>query len=217
VSSSLPVTTTDQFLQEISLLKQDIQSLQKQLDWFKQQLFGQKSERRLIDIPAEQGQLFGKINTSKELDAPTEEIKYTRKKKQKQRNDAITDSGLRFDDTVTVEEIRMETPELKGDNADQYIIIDEHITYRLAQRPSSYVVLKYIQPVIKHKGTQVITTKSAPVPVFEKSMADVSFITGLIIDKFLHASAFSSETRYTTIKNNLFMEKPNESRRNKLF
>jgi hypothetical protein len=33
----------------------------------------------------------------------------------------------------------------------------------------------------------------------------------------LHASAFSSETRYTTIKNNLFMEKPNESRRNKLF
>ncbi len=80
----------------------------------------------------------------------------------------------------------MEAPELKGDNADQYIIIDEHITYRLAQRPSSYVVLKYIQPVIKHKDTQVITTKSAPVPVFEKSMADVSFITGLIIDKFLY-------------------------------
>lgn len=191
--SPLSTTKIDNLLQENSLLQQQVvdvnaqnQLLQKQLDWFKQQLFGQKSERRLIDIPAEQGQLFGKINTIKDSDVATEEIQYTRKKKQKQRNDAITDSGLRFDESVTIEEIRIAAPELNGVDADQYIVIDEHITYRLAQRPSSYVVLKYIQPVIKHKGTLVITTKSAPVPVFEKSMADVSFITGLIIDKFLY-------------------------------
>ena len=41
---------------------------------------------------------------------------------------AVTDSGLRFDETVTVEEIRIEAPELSGDNADQYLVIDEHIT-----------------------------------------------------------------------------------------
>ncbi len=191
--SPLPTTQTDKFLQENTFLQKQnaelsaqIQQLQKQLDWFKQQLFGQKSERRLVDMPAEQGQLFGKVTPSKALDAITEEVQPTRKKRQKQRNDAITDSGLRFDASVTVEEIRIQAPELSGDHADQYIVIDEHITYRLAQRPSSYVVLKYIQPVIKHKGTQIITTKSAPVPVFEKSMADVSFITGLIIDKFLY-------------------------------
>ncbi len=184
MTSSLPLKTSDQILQENSLLKQDIQLLKKQLDWFKQQLFGQKSERRLVDVPAEQGQLFDKTNAHKALDAPTEEIHYTRKKKQ--RNDAVTDTGLRFDESVTVEEIRIEAPELSGTDASQYVVIDEHITYRLAQRPSSYVVLKYIQPVIKHKGTQVISTKTAPVPVFEKSMADVSFITGLLIDKFLY-------------------------------
>ncbi len=155
--SPLSNTKIDNLLQENSLLQQRVvdvnaqnQLLQKQLDWFKQQLFGQKSERRLVDIPAEQGHLFGNTNTSKELDTPTEEIQYTRKKKQ--RNDAITDSGLRFDESVTVEEIRIVAPELNGIDADHYIVIDEHITYRLAQRPSSYVVLKYIQPVIKHTG-----------------------------------------------------------------
>ncbi len=137
-------------------------------------------------MPAEQASLFADSAPTTPADVLTEKIEYTRKKKQKQRHDAVTDSGLRFDDTVTVEEIRIDVPELTGPEADQYIVIDEHVTYRLAQRPSRYVVLKYIQPVIKHKGTDVITTQSAPVPVFEKSMADVSFITGLIIDKFLY-------------------------------
>lgn len=100
----------DKFLQENTLLqKQNVDlSTQKQLDWFKQQLFGQKSERRLVDIPAEQGRLFGEIKPGKGLDAPTEERLITRKKRQKQRNDAISDSGLRFDESVIVEEIRIE-------------------------------------------------------------------------------------------------------------
>jgi len=55
--------------------------------------------------------------------------------------DAVTDTGLRFDESVSVEEIRIEAPELSGTDADQYVVIDEHITYRLAQHPSSYVVL----------------------------------------------------------------------------
>ena len=173
-------------MQENSQLKQQVVLLQKQLDWFKQQVFGQKSDSRLVDMPVTQGHLFNNEQLVNPDNGPTEKIEYTRKKKQKQRNDAVTDSGLRFDDTVTVEEIRIDAPELTGPEADQYIVIDEHITYRLAQRPSSYVVLKYVQPVIKHKGTDVMTTKSAPVTVFEKSMADVSFITGLIIDKFLY-------------------------------
>ena len=184
--STLTVTKADNLLQENILLKQQLVLLQKQLDWFKQQVFGQKSERRLVEILTQQGSLFEPLAQTNLAQVPTEKIQYERKKKQKQRNDAVTDSGLRFDESVTVEEIRIKAPELSGIDADQYIVIDEHITYRLAQRPSSYVVLKYIQPVIKHKGTLVITTKTAPVPVFEKSMADVSFITGLIIDKFLY-------------------------------
>ncbi len=193
MSTSLPIKKTETLFQEIDLLQKKVDevstqnhALKKQLDWFKQQLFGQKSERRLVEVPIEQGRLFDKSHATDPVDIPTEKISYTRKKTKKHRNDAVTDIGLRFDDTVPVEEICIDVPELHGENAEHYIVIDEHITYRLAQRPSSYVVLKYIQPVIKHKGTSVITTKTAPTPVFEKSLADVSFITGLLVDKFVY-------------------------------
>jgi hypothetical protein len=70
----------------------------------------------------------------------------------------VNDKGLRFDETVPVKEIRMSAPELQGDDKDQYVMIDEKVTCRLAQRPASYVILKYIQPVIKSKTTQQINT-----------------------------------------------------------
>ncbi|MDZ4315355.1 MAG: hypothetical protein U0989_11400, partial [Azonexus sp.] len=47
-------------------------------------------------------------------------------------------------------------------------------SYRLAQRPGSYVVLKYRRPVIKLKTTQTIVCPAAPVGVIEGSRADVS-------------------------------------------
>jgi transposase len=65
-------------------------------------------------------------------------------------------------------------------------MIDEKVTCRLAQRPASYVILKYIQPVIKSKTTQQINTHSAPAGLFDSSIADVSFIAGMLLDKFLY-------------------------------
>lgn len=115
-----------------------------------------------------------------------ETITYTRTKGQKQRDNAVNGQGLRFDDTVPVKEIRMNAPELEGDDKEQYIVIDEKITCRLAQRPASYVVLKYIQPVVKRKGTNALTTHGAPTGLFDKSIADVSFIAGMLLDKFLY-------------------------------
>jgi transposase len=60
------------------------------------------------------------------------------------------------------------------------------MSFRLAQRPGSTVVLKYRRPVIKLKATQVIHCPSAPAGVIEGSRADVSFIAGLLIDKFAY-------------------------------
>ena len=170
-------------------LHDQVQSLKHQLDWFKRQVFGSTSEKRLIEVSPDQGNLLAAListPTPNQQTVPTERITYERKKLKKNRLDCVNDSGLRFDDTVEVKEIRMAVPELEGPDADQYNIIDEHVTYRLAQRRSSYMVLKYIQPVIKHKLNTVIITTSAPTPVFEKSIADVSFIVGLMIDKFLY-------------------------------
>ena len=162
---------------------QEIASLKHQLNWFKQQLFGEKSEKRLIDNPDQLA--LGEILKDKpeEQDIPTDTITYERHKKQRP-EDCVTDQGLRFNDDVPLELIPMGAPQLKGENADQYEVIDHKYTYRLARRPGSYVILKYQRDVVRHKPSQTLTTVAAPSGLFDRSFADVSFIAGMLIDKY---------------------------------
>ena len=117
---------------------------------------------------------------------PTEEITY-RRRKHKQRNEGdVTDSGLRFGPDVPVEVIELSAPQLQGPEADQYEVIDHKISRRLAQRPGSYVVLEYRRPVLRHKPSAHLLEVPAPSAVFEGSLADVSLLAGLLVDKFCY-------------------------------
>jgi len=185
----LPQDFTPEAVQQLrsenAELRQQLQSLQQQLEWFKRQLFGRKSEKRLIESPDQLdiSQLFDQPLAEQPV-TETEQITYTRKK-QRQDN-CVTDQGLRFDDSVPVEVIELPAPELQQDDAEQYEVIDHKITRRLAQRPGSYVVLEYHRPVVKHKPSQSLTTVSAPSAVFDSSLADVSLLAGLLVDKFVY-------------------------------
>ena len=135
---------------------QENESLKQQLNWFKRQLFGEKSEKRLtIDNPAQMdlGEIF-----KTPADAPppeTETITYERRKKQRS-DDCVTDEGLRFDERVPVEVIELPAPELEREDADQYEVIDYKVTRKLAQRPGSYVVLEHRRPVVSlHPARQI--------------------------------------------------------------
>lgn len=99
--------------------KQEIESLKHQLAWFKQQLFGEKSEKRLIDNPDQLG--LGEIlkESVPEQEVPTEKITYERKKKQRP-DDSVTDQGLRFNDDVPVELIHLPAPETAIPSIRQY-------------------------------------------------------------------------------------------------
>ena len=173
---------------EYDALQAQVQSLKTQLDWFKRQLFGTKSEKRLILDPAIQADLLAALAEKlAQTPAPaTEEIRYTRRKPKQRSEDCVSDKGLRFDKTVPVEIIEVPAPELSGPDADQYTVIDEKVTRRLAQRPGSYVVLEYRQPVLKHGPSQTLKSTAAPRAVFEGAMADVSLLAGMLIDKFAY-------------------------------
>ncbi|MCK5919992.1 MAG: transposase, partial [Methylococcales bacterium] len=177
-----------QFVARIADLEQQNQSLQQQVDWFKRQLFGSKSEKRL-HVSAEQMDIADLLSMPMVEDAPEEEkvrVSYLRNKGTQRDENCATDKGLRFDDRVPVKTIDIKVPELSGPNADQYEIIDYKISYRLGQQPSSYVVLKYSRPVLKKKSSQKLVTTPAPASVFEGSMADVSVLAGLLVDKFAY-------------------------------
>lgn len=158
--------------------------LMRQLDWFKRQLFGEKSERRFTGIDAHQ--LFLGEWSRAPQDAPESTVtvpEHRRRRGTKDRGDAVEDNGLRFDESVPIEEIRVPNPALEN-AAGEYEVIGEKTTYRLAQRPGSYVILKFVRTVIKLKSDGVPTCPPAPAAVLGKSVADVSFLAGLLIDKF---------------------------------
>jgi len=84
---------------------------------------------------------------------------------------------------VPVEVIEVANPDAEGLTPDQYQVIGYKDSYRLAQRPGSYVVLNYRRPLIKRHDTQALSCPPAPVGIIDGSRADVSFIAGLMLDK----------------------------------
>lgn len=169
-------------------LEAQVRQLTEQVEWFKRQLFGRKSEKRLMVELAEQPLLSGLFDDQipSVSPQPTEEITYQRRKP-KQRGDAcLTDEGLRFDDSVPVERIELSAPQLEGPQAEDYEIIAYKTTRRLAQRPASYVVLEYVRPVIRRKSTGKLLTVPAPSALWEGSIADVSVVAGVLQDKCVY-------------------------------
>ncbi len=180
--------THAQVVEENAQLQTENQSLKSQLDWFKKQLFGQKSEKRLIENNPDQASLLEGlgISTPPEIEPEKEEITYQRRKGKQRDDNCVTDQGLRFDDSVPVERIELAPAGLTAQNKDDYEIIGEKITRRLAQHPGSYVVLEYVRPIIKHKASQQLATVPAPSAIFDSCMADVSVLAGLLVDKFVY-------------------------------
>ena len=175
----------------VANLQEKVQSLELQLDWFKRQLFGEKSEKfDMTDNPYQQT-ITDVLGVLPELPvSPADEKETITYQRGKSKKDILggtpEDSGLRFDDSVPVEEIILPSPELDGPDADDYEVLSTKSTYRLAERPGSQLVLKYTRKVLKKKSTQSIITPAAPVNVLDKSFADVSFLSGLLIDKFCY-------------------------------
>lgn len=171
-----------------------IEKLTAQVKWFQKQLFGQKSERRIIEPPKEQLYL-GEQFQQKTAEEEERVVKEHKRKKRKTASKDGENEKLFFDpESVPVEEIKVPNPEVEGLSEDEYEVIDQRKSYRLAQLPGSYIILKYVRDVVKIKRAPKEETKeetriscpAVPYSVFEKSHADVSFLVGLIIDKFMY-------------------------------
>lgn len=172
--------------QQNAQLSEQLESLKRQLEWFKRQFFGAKSEKQLVIDPAVQGNLLSALGVATPPPAetiPTATVTYTRHKR---RDNAVTDSGLRFDETVPVNTIVIGDPAIEALPESARACIGEKVTYRLAQRPASYEVMKYVRRVYKMIATQEIVTTVSPPTVLEKCVADVSLLAGLLTDKFLY-------------------------------
>jgi hypothetical protein len=178
-----------QFIALVQTLGVTIQSLQAQLEWFQRQMFGTKSERLRVLENAQQLAL-GEVLAPPPQTLPAKErlvAAHTRREAQQDAAVGEADSVPFFDEArVPVETIEVPDPQVEGLSPDQYKVISQKVSYRLAQRPGSYVILKYLRSVTKRVDTQAISCAPAPVGVIEGSRADVSFVAGLLTDKFAY-------------------------------
>lgn len=180
--------------QQVVDLSRELAAARHQLDWFRRQIFGQKSERRIVDGGDGQMSLGQEINQDQVATPPSPAgrpvVAHTRRSATKHA-DTVEDSVPFFDEArVPVEVIELAAPEAEGLAPEEFEVIGHKESFRLAQRPGSFVVLKYRRPVIKLKATQAIVCPGAPTGVIEGSRADVSFIAGLLIDKFAYHLPF---------------------------
>jgi transposase len=170
-------------------LQEQNAALKRQVEWFQRQLFGRKSEKRLREPDPNQLTLAGMLTTpvtSADQPPPTETVKAYQRRVRLTGTDVADESELRVDDSVPIQEILLSNPAVKDLPPDAYEVISEKVTYRLAQRPGAYVILKYRRPVIKRKDTEELSCPPAPPAVFEKSFPDVSLIANLLIDTFVY-------------------------------
>ena len=170
--------------EQIATLSEQVAALQHQVEWFRRQIFGHKSERFIAE--AAPGQMYlgempvPEIKSEKRRSVPA----HTRRVATQ--DGADTGESLKFFDEscVPVRSIRLDNPDTAGKNPDQYEIIGEKITYRLIQNPGSFEVLKVHRPVVKLKESERIVCAPAPAGAIDDSRADVSFIAGVLVDKF---------------------------------
>jgi transposase len=157
---------------------------ERQLAWFKKQLFGAKSEKRHSDIVDVAQLSLGKaVEGDRRPGAKTVTVKGHSRQITKT-DEPEEERPLRFDDSVPRTERIILPPEVEGLDENEYEIIGEKRTQRLVQTPFTYQVEEIVRPVVKLKAAERICTAPAEGGVLEKSMADVSVLAGLLIDKF---------------------------------
>jgi transposase len=174
---------------QIVQLQAVIESLTHQLNWFRQQLFGTKSEKRHLAPDAQQLSLGDAFKSTPQPEVPSSEVKAHQRKRAARPGDEAAQPF--FDESrVPIETIVLPCPLTAGlsqaEIDQRFESIGMKLTYRLAQRPGSFVVLKYERAQYKERESGVIACAPAPLGVLEGSRADVSFIAAMVIDKIAY-------------------------------
>lgn len=176
--------------EENSTLKTSLQNLEKsfqilkeQLEWFKRQIFGKKSERFISN--EEQPELLG-------FECPVDEP--PTKKRRIDAHDRLESPRTGKDkidlpDDLPKETIILDLPEeekICKETGEPLVKIGEEITRRLAFRPGSYFIKEFIRPKYASKASSESGVASAELPptLLNRCFADDSLLADILVKKF---------------------------------
>lgn len=174
----------DQLKNENKQLQQAIAHLNEQVEWFKRQIFGKRSEKIVQDAP---GTLYlFDIDKFKEPQTKAEDQKiegHTRRKPNRNGQDKIDLPDLPIETTV------LDLPEdekICPETGKSLVKIGEEVTDKLAQKPASFFIKRTVRPKYATPGNEEAGIQIAELPdsIISKCRADESFLAHLLTQKF---------------------------------
>lgn len=166
-------------------LREEVNYLKEQLEWFRRQLFGKRSEKIIADL--NQSQLeFENLELSKLATLEEKQIvhSFERKKTKHGGKDTIT-----LPANLPVERHILDLPEIEKtcrETGQSLVKIGEEITRRLASKPGSYYIKEFVRPkyALPQNTEGGIRTASLPDGLLTRCQADESFLADILVKKF---------------------------------
>jgi len=177
------ITSIEQLQSENKALQNENKVLKEQLEWFKRNVFGQRSEKIIPKDKQLQFDGFGNLQEENKEEKKTvkshERRKPKRTGKDKVKLPADLPTETTFIDVPEDEKVCAET----GNPLQK---IGEEITHKLAYKPGSYYIKKIIRPKYAVAGYPDSGVTIAPLPdsLLTRCLADESLLADIMVKKY---------------------------------
>jgi transposase len=171
-----------QFKDTINCLNDTVKLLNEQLDWFKKQLFGKRSEKTITN---EMQLAFKGFESS----PPTPQKTQTIKSHERVKSDRKGQDTISLPSDLPVEQVILDIPEEQKtcpETGVSLIKIGEEISRKLAHKPGSYYIKEIVRPKYAHPKASEEGIKVADLPssLLTRCQADDSFLAEVIVRKY---------------------------------
>lgn len=170
--------TSDQFIEELTSLKQTNELLQAELAQLKRMIFGSKSERFIPIHPSQQALLFD-VQPAAERDIKQEQISYTRNKV------SIKENKHKGRLPLPKHLPRIEHILEPAEPTEGLVVIGKEITEELEYTPGKFFVNRYIRPKYALSGKEGVLIASLPSRPIDKGIAGPGLLAGILIEKYV--------------------------------
>lgn len=181
------LTEVSQWKANNDALQKEIVSLKEQLEWFKRQIFGQKSERIIDPQRADHLYLPGFEEILKQSTEEKKQIvpAHERRKAKRTGQDSISfPNDLPIErQVIDISEKDKKCPE----TGLPLVKIGEEVTSKLAHKPGSYYIKQIVRPKYAFPVASVeggILTANLPDGILNRCQADESLLANILVKKF---------------------------------
>lgn len=175
-------TSLEQHQKIIAELQEEIRSLKEQLDWFRRQIFGKRSEKFISNDQQLYFEGFKDIDSSESQNIKTISA-HTRKIPQRNDQDKIS-----WPSDLPVEQIVIDLPaeeKVCKETGCSLVKIGEEKTSKLALKPGNYYIKEIIRPKYSHPQRSEEGIFIANLPgLFTRCHADESLLADILVKKF---------------------------------